>query len=170
MHAIKKRPTRASVTDEFIQKEHARLWAEHPEEYPSFETVSSINEYIRALYVIKSVGTSMTLEAAMSLYMVRQDTTEMVLSVFSQPEAGKTISAPTRGHRAGKREYAFQYAAENAGKEMKTADIAAAIGVSYPTMLKIIESRPDLFRRVGHGIYSLRDSMADRQKEKENNA
>ncbi len=36
--------------------------------------------------------------------------------------------------------------------------------ISYPTALKFIGERPDIFRKIKRGLYELRDPQADRRK------
>jgi hypothetical protein len=36
--------------------------------------------------------------------------------------------------------------------------------ISYPTALKFIGDRPDIFRKIKRGLYELRDPQADRRK------
>ena len=48
--------------------------------------------------------------------------------------------------------------------EQVTANTIMEVGeISYPTALKFIGDRPDLFRKIKRGLYELRDPRADRK-------
>jgi hypothetical protein len=48
--------------------------------------------------------------------------------------------------------------------EQVTANTIMEVGeISYPTALKFIGDRPDLFRKIKRGLYELRDPQADRK-------
>ena len=51
--------------------------------------------------------------------------------------------------------------------EQITPETVMEIGeISYPTALKFINDRPDIFRKVKRGLYELRDPIADRNAQK----
>lgn len=48
--------------------------------------------------------------------------------------------------------------------EQVTANTIMEVGeISYPTALKFIGDRPDLFRKLKRGLYEVRDPQADRK-------
>lgn len=51
--------------------------------------------------------------------------------------------------------------------EQITAQTIMEVGeISYPTALKFISDRPDIFRKIKRGTYEIRDPKTDRQAEK----
>lgn len=55
---------------------------------------------------------------------------------------------------------------ENVFAQVSAAEIAEIGEISYPTALKLIGDRPDLFRKIKRGLYEVRDPKADREAEK----
>ena len=78
----------------------------------------------------------------------------------------QTTSTVTRRKRLDHRMEAQRYASTNVYKEITTMILADALEVSEPTARKIIDSRPDCFRKIKRGLWECRDAQADRQAEK----
>lgn len=74
-----------------------------------------------------------------------------------------TIERPER--RADKYKKILDWCAENVYHQVTAEDIGSIGELSYPTALKYIKERPDLFRKVKRGIYEVRDPAADRLEE-----
>lgn len=60
----------------------------------------------------------------------------------------------------------YAWCQENVFAQVSAAEIAELGEISYPTALKLIGDRPDLFRKIKRGLYEVRDPKADREAEK----
>jgi hypothetical protein len=79
----------------------------------------------------------------------------------------KATSAPERKQkRSDKYSAIFNYVDEHVFEQVTPAQIAEIGSVSHSTALKVIESRPDIFRKIKRGLYELRDAQADRKAQK----
>lgn len=145
------------LTDEFIKERHAE-WLQEAGPNPDFEKISVINEKLRALYVLQTTAGTMSPQKAMSLYMVRTDVANEILPLYSV----EAEEAP-RVRRSDRNQAMLDWCAQNVGVEIATKDFAELHGISYPTALKFITDRPDVFWKVGRGTYEVRDPKADRE-------
>lgn len=73
----------------------------------------------------------------------------------------KTGVAPAR--RADKYEAIYAWAADHVFEHVSPKQIMEIGNISYPTALKLIENRPDVFRKVKNGVYEIRDPHEDRK-------
>lgn len=150
------------LTDAFIEREWESWWAEHPEENPSADVIATVNEKLRALHILKSTSGNMRPEAAMSLYMVRPDVASFVLAKYC--DAAPAIENNKKPQkRSDKYAAVYAWAENNVGSHATPKQVAEIASVSYPTALKIVATRPDVFRKVGHGVYEIRDPKKDRE-------
>jgi hypothetical protein len=76
-----------------------------------------------------------------------------------------TVERPER--RADKYKKIVDWCAENVYHQVTAEQIGEIGDFSYPTALKLIKERPDLFRLVKRGVYEVRDPVADRKEELE---
>ena len=51
-------------------------------------------------------------------------------------------------------------------QHLTAPQIAELLNVSAPTAYKAISDRPDIYRKIAHGIYEIRDYVTDRQHDK----
>jgi len=72
-----------------------------------------------------------------------------------------TVPMVTR--RSEKYQYILDWCAENVGEKISTKDFSALHNISYPTALKFISDRPDVFWKAGRGTYEIRDPQKDRE-------
>lgn len=72
-----------------------------------------------------------------------------------------------RNKRASNEERVLEWARANVGKTTNPAEIADALGVSYPTANKVVQTRLDWFHKIKRGIYVVHDADAERQAAKE---
>ncbi len=79
---------------------------------------------------------------------------------FVQVEADKKV------RRSDKYGAIYAWCQDNVFAQVTAAEIAELGEVSYPTALKLITDRPDLFRKIKRGLYEVRDPKADREAEK----
>ena len=75
---------------------------------------------------------------------------------------------PARKRRIDKHKAGEQYALAHVFQEVTAQQLADSIGVSLPTAYKVIEDRPDYFRKIKRGVWECRDANADRKAEKGN--
>lgn len=64
--------------------------------------------------------------------------------------------------RSDKYQSIIDWTQEHLYEEVTPQTIMDIGGISYPTALKFISDRPDIFRKVKRGVYELRDPQADR--------
>lgn len=77
------------------------------------------------------------------------------------------ILAPERKQKiSDKYSTIYSYVDDHIFEQVTPAQIAKIGGVSHSTALKVIESRPDMFRKIKRGLYELRDAQADRKAQK----
>jgi len=74
------------------------------------------------------------------------------------------VEKPVR--RAEKYKKIVDWCAENTLVQVTAEQIGEVGEVSYPTALKFIKERPDLFRVVKRGVYEVRDPEADRREDR----
>jgi len=79
---------------------------------------------------------------------------------FVQVEPDKKV------RRSDKYGTIYSWCQENVFAQVTAAEIAELGEISYPTALKLIADRPDLFRKIKRGLYEVRDPKADREAEK----
>lgn len=79
---------------------------------------------------------------------------------------GVQVEPPRRQRRTDYRRLIERWCAERLFEEVGVAQVAEAGCVSVATARKLIEDRPDLFRRVARSKWEVRDPKADRQFER----
>ena len=84
----------------------------------------------------------------------------------AQTILGEQPAEPIRRKRLDHATEAQRYATAHVYAEINVTTLADALEVSEPTARKIIDSRPDCFRRIRRGIWECRDAQADRQADK----
>lgn len=151
------------ITDALINKLNAEWWqSEHPgDDAPPADVANRINERTRALYVLQATAGTMKPTQAMSLYMVRDDIAAEILAKYA---GVRELEPAKKKSPRGKYSEFFQWCEENVLGQHSTQQLADIAGVSYPTVLKIISGRPDIFRKVSRGVFEIRDPKADRQR------
>jgi hypothetical protein len=81
-------------------------------------------------------------------------------------ELGGEVVLVPKQKRSDKYSKALSWCDENIMRQVSVNDIAEAGDFSYPTALKLVADRPDLFRKVKRGIYEIRDVEAERKADK----
>lgn len=79
-----------------------------------------------------------------------------------------TVTATPRKRRIDKHKAGEQYATANVFEHITAQQLADAIGISLPTAYKVIDDRPDYFRKIKRGVWECRDAQADRKQERGN--
>lgn len=60
----------------------------------------------------------------------------------------------------------FGWCQQNIFAQVSPQQIAEIGEISYPTALKLVNDRPDIFRKIKRGLFEVRDPKADREAEK----
>ena len=105
----------------------------------------------------REANPNMTPQELSVYYSIDRSVSALVFGIIDQPKKTK---------RANHREAALDWAGNNLFAEITSQQLADLIGASLPTALKIIDSRPDVFRKLGRGKWEVRDATADRQADK----
>lgn len=156
-----------SLTQQQAEQRYRDRLGELIEEYGSLfrapsDRVRQVSEELRAFYVTEKFGASMN-SSIVSQYMLPPDIANRVLT-----EMGITKEvAPTRKEkRSDKYNRLFAWCAENPYRQVTPLDVAEIGDMSYPTALKVIKDRPDLFRTIKRGLYEVRDPKTEREADK----
>jgi hypothetical protein len=105
----------------------------------------------------REANPGMTTQELSAYYSIDRSVSALVFGIIDQPKKTK---------RANPTQTALTWAGNNLFAEISSKQLADAIGASLPTALKIIDSRPDVFRKLGRGKWEVRDATADRQADK----
>lgn len=146
------------VDIEKLQEEHKTTWSELLEQYGDASNVPKdlvflAGEKMRAGYCI-NVNTGTPIHEVFRHYSVDY----RVWSHFTEeiPETEKRVK------RVDKYQSIVDWTQEHVFEQVTAQEIMAVGEISYPTALKFITDRPDLFRKIKRGLYELRDPKADR--------
>lgn len=152
------------LTDDYIRKRYSEWLGDIDSMVGEerSERLSWAQEKLRALWVLQATEGKMSASKALSLYMVRKDVAKDILAEFdSGDDEGQAL-------RPRKEKYSAlnSWCKENIGYQVTTKELAEIGEISYPTALKYITDRPDIFWKVARGTYEVRDPAADRKKDK----
>ena len=117
------------------------------------------------IQLCRTTSPEMTIRELCHYYMINRDHAAEVLGVEA-PQV--TATSITRKRRIDKHKAGEQYALAHVFEEVTAQQLADTIGVSLPTAYKVIEDRPDYFRKIKRGVWECRDANADRKAEKGN--
>ena len=117
------------------------------------------------IQLCRTTSPEMTVRELCHYYMINPDHAAEVLG-----ENPRIVSSngTTRKRRIDKHKAGEQYALAHVFQEVTAQQLADTIGVSLPTAYKVIEDRPDYFRKMKRGVWECRDAKADRKAEKGN--
>ena len=117
------------------------------------------------IQLCRATSPEMTIRELCHYYMINRDHAAEVLRVEAPQIAATTA---TRKRRIDKHKAGEQYALAHVFEEVTAQQLADTIGVSLPTGYKVIDDRPDYFRKIKRGVWECRDANADRKAEKGN--
>ena len=117
------------------------------------------------IQLCRTTSPEMTIRELCHYYMINPDHAAEVLG--ENPRIVSSHGA-TRKRRIDKHNAGEQYALANVFEHITAQQLADAIGVSLPTAYKVIDDRPDYFRKIKRGLWECRDANADRKAEKGN--
>lgn len=117
------------------------------------------------IQLCRTTSPEMTVRELCHYYMINPDHAAEVLG-----ENPRIVSSngTTRKRRVDKHKAGEQYALAHVFQEVTAQQLADTIGVSLPTAYKVIDDRPDYFRKIKRGVWECRDANADRKAEKGN--
>jgi hypothetical protein len=157
-------PQEITITeiDSFYKTEFAKL----VEEYGCASSVPNearhiVSEKARALYAIHAnVGKDIA-------EVLRQYSVDYRVwgSLIGEQISQEELTA-RKQKRSDKYAVVTAYCGNHIFEQVTTQQIADIGGFSYPTALKFIEDRPDVFRKLKRGLFEIRDPKSDRSKEK----
>jgi hypothetical protein len=105
----------------------------------------------------KEANPGMSNQELSAYYSIDRSVSALVFGIIDQPKKTK---------RANPQQAAMLWAGNNLFAEITSKQLADQIGASLPTALKIIDARPDVFRKLGRGKWEVRDAVADRRSDK----
>ena len=105
----------------------------------------------------REANPNMTPQELTAYYSIDRTVSALLFGIIDQPKKTK---------RANPQQAAMAWAGNNVFAEITSKQLAEQIGASLPTALKIIDGRPDVFRKLGRGKWEIRDATADRQADK----
>jgi hypothetical protein len=149
------------LTIDLIHKQYKEWISELGENYLP-EELSYVSEKLRALYVLHTTEGHMRPAAAFSLYMIRQE----VANEFLQQLGSDEIDLQPKAKRANKQSSIISWCKEHVHEQVTPKQISEIGEISYPTALKYINDRPDLFWKVTRGVYEVRNPAEDRKNAK----
>ena len=116
------------------------------------------------IQLCRTTSPEMTIRELCHYYMIHPAHAAEVLGVQTEP----VTVAPTRKRRIDKHKAGEQYALTHVFEHITAQQLADSLGVSLPTAYKVIDDRPDYFRKIKRGVWECRDANADRKAEKGN--
>lgn len=119
------------------------------------------SEIERAI-LCRQTSPHMTVKELASYYNIERTVLHEVFP--DTQEWAHTPTARTQKRRPADR--ALAWAKQNLFIHIGADDLANAIECSRPTAYKIIQDRPDVFRKIKRGTWEIRDPQADRKAEK----
>lgn len=115
------------------------------------------------IQLCRATSPEMTIRELCHHYMINPAHAAEVLGASTDQ-----VVAPIRKRRVDKHKAGEQYALAHVFQHITAQQLADAIGVSLPTAYKVIDDRPDYFRKIKRGLWECRDANADRKAEKGN--
>lgn len=102
---------------------------------------------------------SWSVKELVSYYSIDQRVAAEIFGV-DQVEPEKKVK------RSDKYDAIFSWCRENIFAQVSPQQVAELGEISYPTALKLVNDRPDIFRKIKRGLFEVRDPKADREAEK----
>lgn len=102
---------------------------------------------------------SWSVKELVSYYSIDQRVAAEIFGV-DQVEPEKKVK------RSDKYDAIFSWCQDNVFAQVSPNEIAELGEISYPTALKLVNDRPDIFRKIKRGLFEIRDPKADREAEK----
>ena len=87
--------------------------------------------------------------------------------VFGTQEGAPEAGARTQKRRGNRTEQAVKWATDHVGQNVTPDTLADVLDCSSATARRVMDTRPDVFRKIRWGTWEIRDPHADRKAEKE---
>jgi hypothetical protein len=116
-------------------------------------------ERLRAAYCIHS-NPDLPVPQIFKTYSVDQRVWEFFIEDVDAVKFERRLS------RADKVSGVLKWATENVGEEVTLDKIMEVGDIAYSMAKKITEDRPDVFRKIKRGLFSVRDPKADREADR----
>jgi hypothetical protein len=121
------------------------------------------------ILLCRQTSPHMTIRELCHYYMIHpRHAIEVLGSIPIYDDDDNVIGFKPRKRRIDKHKAGEQYALAHVFEEVTAQQLADTIGVSLPTAYKVIDDRPDYFRKIKRGVWECRDANADRKAEKGN--
>lgn len=121
-----------------------------------------LSERARAWYVFQmpeiAAGTMTVKATAMKQYNLAESAVGAM--------AEEIVVLKKRNRHSDKNKALKAWAEENVGVEVKVDELADACGVSSSKARSFIQDRPDIFSKVRHGLFYVKDPAAERAADK----
>lgn len=115
-----------------------------------------VSEILRLRHTINALGGEIT-PRQLSQYMFSPATIAKVNPSFAESEDKPNT-------RKGKMQNVYSWLDKNPGQTITTQQFAEIASLSYPTVLKFIDTNPQYFRKIKRGQYEVRNPKEERQE------
>lgn len=150
MPLLTKPNTGGKMTPESINKEYKESVMRDP------ENASLYSEICRAKFCLYS-NPGESPGKVLKNYMIQNQVVEMLV--------GEVPAHEPKKKRADKYDELVAWCKENHLLQVSAEDVAEKGEMSYPTALKFIKDRPDLFYKIKKGLYEVRNPEIVKQEE-----
>lgn len=125
-----------------------------------YDEVHLINEELRAVYCFSTSPTMPTMEV-LKYYNIDRRIWNRFLDNFTDD-----TRIVAKKKRTDKYQSIIDWTKDHLFEQVTPQTIMDLADISYPTALKFINDRPDIFRKVKRGLYEVRDPQSDRKADK----
>lgn len=124
------------------------------------------SEIERAI-LCRQTSPNMTVQELASYYNIERT---VLHEVFGDTQkSAPSAHGRTQKRRGNRTEQALKWAAGHVGETMNPDTLATVLECSSATARRIMDTRPDVFRKIRWGTWEVRDPQQDRKAEKEGN-
>lgn len=121
------------------------------------ELVHDRSEVLRATYILLNNKDGINPVTLLRRYMIAEGIIKLVVGDGTVTEASERKVKYVDRYKA-----IIDWCKDHAYEQVTTYQIAEIGNVSYPSALKFINDRVDLFRKIKRGTYEIRDPKAER--------
>lgn len=124
------------------------------------------SEIERAI-LCRQTSPHMTVKELASYYNIERTVLHEVFGETQESISG--AGSRTQKRRVNRTQQAVMWARERVGQTTNPDLLAPVLDCTPVTARRVIDSRPDVFRKIRRGVWEIRDPQADRKAEKEGN-
>ena len=121
------------------------------------------SEIERAI-LCRQTSPHMTVKELAAYYNIERT---VIHEVFGTQEGASDTSRHTQKRRGNRTEQAVKWAQNHVGQNVTPDSLADVLDCSSATARRVMDTRPDVFRKIRWGTWEIRDPHADRKAEKE---